>query len=83
MSRFRSDKGRDPIVVETIEPPIELDVTVDAARMAQAVAIVDETLHGDRTDARRLTNALLEVRHALAPSVKPLEPPVPVIPGRS
>jgi hypothetical protein len=82
MTLFRSDKGREPVIVETIEPPIELDVTVDAARMAQAVAIVDEALHGERSGPR-LTNALLEVRHALAPSVKPLEPPVPVIPGRS
>lgn len=76
-------RKNDPVRVEITVAPVELDVTVEAARMALAVTLIDETLEGDRHDARRLVNALLEVRHALAPGVRPLDPPVPVIPGRS
>lgn len=78
MTLFGNRKDRDPIAVQNSVAPPEVDVTTEQARIAQAVVIVDETLEGDRSDARRLTNALLEVRHALAPSTKPL---VPVVPG--
>jgi hypothetical protein len=80
-----SIRRKEPVRVDDTVAPAEMDVTVDRARthMALAVSVIDETLHGDRTDARRLTNALLEVRHALAPGMRPLDPPVPVIPGRA
>lgn len=83
MALFKSNGDRPPVRVDNTLPPAEPDVTIELARMALAVSIIDETLEGDRHDARRLTNALLEVRHALAPATRPLDPPVPVIPGRS
>lgn len=83
MTLFRSSRGRDPVTVEHTVAPQDVDATIERARMALAVSIIDETLDGDRRDASRLTNALLEVRHALAPGRKPLDPPVPVIPGRA
>jgi hypothetical protein len=83
MALFKSNQDRPPIRVANTLAPAEPDVTVEAARIALAVTVIDETLEGDRTTAARLVNALLEVRHALAPATKPLDPPVPVIPGRS
>lgn len=76
-------RGDQRLGVEHIVAPAEPEATIERARMALAVTVIDETLQGDRSDARRLTNALLEVRHALAPGMRPLDPPVPVIPGRS
>jgi hypothetical protein len=86
MGLFKSNQPgetRRPIRVENAVAPFEFEVTADKARMALAVAIIDETLKGDRSTASRLENALLEVRHALAPGRKPLDAPLPVIPGRS
>lgn len=82
MSLFGSNKGRRPVTVDHTVAPAELDVTVDRARMAEAVVIVDEALSGERSGPR-LTNALLEIRQTLAPGREPLDPPVPVIPGRA
>lgn len=79
---FGSNRGQR-LGAEHIVAPADVDATIERARMALAVTVIDETLQGDRSDARRLTNALLEVRHALAPGMRPLDPPVPVIPGRS
>lgn len=82
MGLFNTNRGQR-LNAEHIVAPAEPDATIERARMALAVTVIDETLQGDRSDARRLTNALLEVRHALAPGMRPLDPPVPVIPGRS
>lgn len=82
MGLFNTNRGQR-LSVEHIVAPAEPDAMIERARMALAVTVIDETLQGDRSDARRLTNALLEVRHALAPGMRPLDPPVPVIPGRS
>lgn len=76
-------KGREPVRVDNTVAPAEMDVTVDRARIALAVTLIDESLLQGRGDAYRLYQSLLEVRHALAPSVRPLDPPVPVIPGRA
>jgi hypothetical protein len=73
----------EPVRVDNTVAPAELDVTVDRARIALAVTVIDENLRLGRGDAHRLYQALLEVRHALAPGMRPLDPPVPVIPGRA
>lgn len=83
MGLFRSNQDRPPIRVANTLAPAEPDVTVEAARIALAVAVIDEALAGGREGHGRFLNALLEVRHALAPATRPLDPPVPVIPGRS
>jgi hypothetical protein len=77
----------DRVTLDNTLAPAELDVTVDRARIALAVTLIDEALNGEALNGERsgprLTNALLEVRHALAPGMRPLDPPVPVIPGRA
>jgi hypothetical protein len=82
MGLFGTNRGQR-LDVEHILPPAEPDVTVEAARIAQAVSVIDEALAGGREGHGRFLSALLEVRHALAPGMRPLDPPVPVIPGRS
>lgn len=81
MGLFKSNGDRPPVRVSNTLAPAEPDVTIELARMALAVSIIDEALGGERSGPR-LFNALLEVRHALAPATRPLDPPVPVIPGR-
>jgi len=68
---FRSNRGRGPVAVENTAAA-ERDVTIEQARIALAVSVIDEALGGERSGPR-LFNALLEVRHALAPSPRPLE----------
>jgi hypothetical protein len=73
---FRSGVGRNPKAV-TEAAISEQDVTIERARMALAVSVIDDTLAGDRLDAARLCNALLEVRYALVPGLVPRDLPVP------
>jgi hypothetical protein len=81
MTLFRSSKTRDPVVVETVVPPAEHAITIDAVRIATAVARIDQALDHDRERAGALYDALLEARHILAPMQR-LDPP-PYAPGRS